>query len=1155
MLRHLRYFSFVVIMLSALCTLNAQEFRSTLTGRVIDQTGAVVVDVPVRAIEMNTNSRYETVSNKEGLYTFPVLLPGTYELTAEAKGFQSYSRKGIQINANARVAVDIALQVGEGTDSVTVTADAPPLESVRASAGQSITSHELENLPLDGHTALDAEFLGFGVISQANRSSNSPSGNAGFATISMGGAAQGANEILLDGVPDIGTAGTTGRRPALLPPPDSVSEVKTEAFAMDAASGGAGGGTSEMVTKGGTNELHGALSEYNNNPKLQATEFFVNATGATKSQSRTNQWSAVVGGPVLIPKVLNGRNRLFFFFAYEGIHSNAPTAAYATTPTAKERTGDFSDLLALNTSKKNYTLYDPNTAVLSGSTVTRQAFPNNVIPQSRLNPVAQKFVNTYMPLPNRPGTYDDTNNYGGTTVTKNPYHFFSGRGDVNISDRNKLSLVGRESMFEQDNDNVFSNPAYINNILYRASWGGMADDVHVFSPSMFADWRLGYTRYDPYYGQASAGYDPTQLGFPSYVAANSTHLMMPQFSMTDYSGNASGGNYTDQPLSTYQFFNSYTKIQGQHTLKFGGELRLQDYINRSWSGSTGLYTFDSGTWIKQTSTGSAPTQGGSLAQFLLGLPTSGTFNITSPYKVDSYYGVLFVQDDWHARPNLTLNIGLRWEHVTPSVESYNRAIAGFDATAVNKVTTAAETAYANKPSALLPASAFNANGGVRYATSSNRAPYDTPDKSFAPRFGVSWVPKALKGKTVIRSGVGIFYYNYGAIGANQPGYSQSTSYVPTNDNYVTPATTLNNPFPSGILAPVGSSLGVDTYLGQSVTFNNPQLQNQYGIRWNFDVQYQLSTNTTLEAAYIGNHAIHLTTSYDANALPLNYLSTSLVRDQATINTLATLVSNPLAGLLPGTNLNSSTTAVSNLMKPYAEFSGLTESNMNNGSSNFNQLAVKLSKRLSSGLLFFVNYSHSRMMARAAYLNAGDQPAYQVAADDRPDYFVFAGVYDMPFGRGRHFLSNTNRVAMFLLGNWQVAGQYSRFQGAPLSFGNLIYYGGDLNYKAHNASGPTFDTSVFNLSSSQQLSNNYRVFPSLFNNLRLDGMNNINLNVSKSFVIHEDIKLQVRGESYNVANRPLFGSPNVSTATASDFGLVSKTTNAPRAVQLALRLTF
>jgi len=1129
-------------------SLSAQEFRSTLTGRIVDQTGAVIVGAKVNAIEMTTNSRFETATNGDGLYTFPLLLPGSYELTVEASGFRKVSQKGIQINANSKVSQDLSLTVGVATDSITVSADAAPLESIRVSAGQSITEHALQNLPLDGHTALDAEYLGFAVISQENRDANGPSSNAGFATITMGGAAQGANEILLDGVPDIGTQGTTGRRPAFLPPNDAVREVKTEAFNMDAAFGGAGGGSVEMISRAGGNRLHGVLSEYSNNSALQATAFFVNSVGGTKPKSEANQWAAVVGGPIWIPKVVNGKNKAFFFFAYEGIHSGGPTALFGTTPTAAERTGDFSALLAIN---KSYTLYDPASAVQSGTTITRQPFPNNVIPKTGINPIANTFVSTYMPLPNRQGVTDDTNNYGTTETAKNPYSFFQGRTDFNLSDRNKLTLAGRESMYEQANGALFNNIAYLSNYLFRKSWGGMVDDVHMFSSTFVGDLRLGLTRYDAYYNQGSAGYDPTKLGFPSYITSSSTHLMMPVFSLTGYSGNSSGTN-TNQPSNVYQVFNSYTKMAGAHAIKFGGEVRLQDFSNISWSNSVGSYTFDAGTWVKATGTAATPTSGGSMAQFLLGLPTSGSYAINSPYKADAYYDALFFQDDWHIRPNVTLNLGLRWEHATPTTEGHNRQTVAFNPSAVSQVTQAAEAAYAKSPSALLPVSAFAPTGGVVFATSGQRSAYDTSDKSFAPRVGVAW---SAMPKTVIRSGIGIFYYNYGTVAPQQPGYTATTSYVPTNNSYLTPATTLSNPFPSGIQQPVGSSQGINTYLGQSITFNNTHFLNQYGLRWNLDVQRQLSANTSLEVAYIGNHAIHLTTSFNNDALPVQYLSTSPFRDNATIAALGAVVTNPFSGLLPGQTLNGTTTAVSSLLTPYPEFSGITQSNMNNGSSYFHQLAIKFEKRLSNGLEFFTNFSYSRLMSETTYLNAGSLVlAKQVASDDRPTYLVVSGIYDLPVGKGKPYMANANRVAMFLFGNWQVGAAYTYFPCAPLGFGNVFYWGGPLHYNASNPNGPTFDTTQFLTASAQQLSNNFRTFPSAFNNLRIDSMNNFNVNLTKGFVIHEDVKLQFRAESLNLANRPLFESPNM-TVTATTFGMITSTTNVPRAIQFALRLSF
>ncbi|MGA2149861.1 MAG: carboxypeptidase-like regulatory domain-containing protein [Bryobacteraceae bacterium] len=1151
------------------CLLSAQEFRSTLTGIVTDSSGAVVSGAQVAAIEESTNTRYNTVSTTDGLYTFPLLLPGTYRLTAELKGFKKYLQNGIVVGTNTRVGQNIALSVGEMSDSVTITADAAPLETVKASAGQVITTHELENLPLDGHTAMDVEFCGFGVVSQGNRDANGPSSQGGLATLSMGGAASGANAVMLDGVPNMGTQGTTAIRAAFLPPPDGVAEVKTEAFAMDAAVGGAGGGTIEMVTKGGTNALHGALSEYNNNSALQATPFFVNAVGGTKAVNITNQWAVTVGGPIWIPKVFNGKNKIFFFFAYEGETNNTPTQAYTSVPTAAERQGDFSHLLSLNNSTKNYTLYDPNTGVLNGSVVNRTAFPGNIIPQSRLNPIGENFLNNYIPLPNFPGTYDDTNDETSLEPVKNPYHFFSGRTDINLSSKNKLTIVGRQSLYVQYDNDPFHNIAFLNSGLGRDIWGAMVDDIHTFSPTMVGDLRVGFTRYDAYYFQASTGpwpdlqtpaggFDPTTLGFPSYVASNASRLQMPTFTASDgyyFNGNDSG-HYTNQPYNVYQLFNSYTKVHGDHTIKFGVEIRLQDFTNINWANSTGVFTFDTGTWVKaNSSSASAPTMGGSMAEFLLGLPTSGAYPINAESKADAYYDALFFQDDWRIRPSLTLNLGLRWEKATPTTEGHNRQTIGFDATAVNQVTQAAETAYAKNPIPQVPVSQFLPTGGLEFASGSNRDPYTTSNKAFAPRVGFAWSPHALHERTVIRAGIGIFNYNYGTVTPNQQGFSASTSYVTTSNSYLTPATTLSNPFPSGISQPIGSSLGINTYLGQSVTVFNPHFADEYSLRWDFDIQHQLSQNTSIEVAYIGNHANHLTTNYNFDSLPAQYLSRLPSRDAATISALSAIVTNPFAGLLPGQSLNGSTTSVSSLLSPFPEFTGVTVNSLNNGDSYFNQLAARFNKRLNNGLQFFVNYSHSRLMDHTNYLNAGS-PALEkrVAADDRPDYFVVSGLYDLPVGKGKKFMSDANRVLMFVLGNWQTGAEYTYYQGAPLVWGNDIYYGGPLNYRANDANGASFTTSVFNLVSSQQLSNNFRTFPSQFNTLRIDSMNNFNVNLTKSFVIHENIRVQFRAESFNLTNRPVFATPNM-TVTSSSFGYITSTTNSPRAIQLALRLTF
>ena len=1127
----------------------AQEFRATLTGRVNDPTGLAVPGASVDAVKADTNTRFHTVSGADGFYTLPLLPPGTYNLTTEAKGFKTYVQDGITLGTNQRVAQDVQLTIGDTTQSVVVTADAQLLESVTASTGQVISTREVENLPVNGRSPMALAYLGFGVISNEARDQERPFENAGLSNQAIGGAAGGANEMLLDGVPNIGTTGQSGLRVAYSPPIDSVSEVKVEAFNVDAAYGRSGGGTIEITTKGGTNQLHGSLFEFNQNSFLNATPFFTNASGGTKTVGRQNNYGVTVGGPVVLPKVYNGRNKLFFFFAWENWQDSGPNPVITTVPTAAERQGDFSALLALG---PQYQLYDPATAKLVNGVVNRTAFAGNLIPSSRLSPVAQNYFKL-IPAPNQAGSKDGTSNYFAALSTLQTYHSYNGRMDYNVSDRNKLTGSLHESLWQQDSNQVLGVAS--GETAYRSTWGASIDDVHTFTPTLIGDLRAGFSRYRPYYVQYNIGYDATTLGFPSYINGNATVPQIPQIAFSDAYNGIAGGHQTNQPLNSYQLLGTLSKTLGKHSLKAGAEGRRYQFSQVNWTAAAGSYSFDS-TWVKQTSTGSGPQNGGSLAAFDLGLPTSGSYTFNAFSTQDSYYYAGFVNDDWHARPNLTVNLGLRWEYSSPSVERYNRQSNGFDLTAVNAVTKAAEAAYAAKPIAQLPASAFLPTGGLTFSTPGNRNSYNTPKNSFAPRAGLSWTPGFLKQKTVIRAGAGIFYYPYPVVTQPQPGFTYTNSFVATNDSYVTPAATLSNPFPAGLQPAPGASAGINTSLGQSVSFYNQNLRNEYSFRWDLDVQHQFGKDMLLEVGYTGNHSVHLLTSESLGALPAQYLSTSPVRDAATINALGASVTNPFATLLPGSTLNGSTISVSNLLRPYPEFSGVTENYVNNGSSYFHQVAARFQKRFSAGLQFNVNWQHSRLMEKVSYLN-NNPGAYnlenRVSASDRPNRLIVNETYDLPFGKGRRFLSNAHWLTDSLLGGWSVAGIYSFQSGAPLAWGNVIYLGGDLNYDPRNINH-TFDTTRFVTASSAQLASNLRTFPTQFNNLRVDTTNNVDLNVGKAFSIFERAKLIYRVEAFNLLNHAQFSAPNL-TPTASNFGVVTAQSNLPRALQMSLRLVF
>jgi hypothetical protein len=1145
------------------CGLQAQEYRSTLTGRITDPAGLGVPGAKVTATKMDTNEHFPTVSGPEGLYTIPQLLPGEYEIAAEATGFKKYVQSGIELASTSRVGVDIQLTLGATTESVTVSSDAPALQTVSASAGQAITMKEVENLPINGRAPMDLAVMAYGVVNTGVRDQNRPYENGGFSNLAMGGAGNGNNEVLTNGVPITGTIGITARRAGFSPPVDGVAEVKVDVLNVDASFGGAGGGTVQIITKSGTNGLHGAVSEFNQRKSLNATPFFTNMAGGQKTDFKQNQWGTSVGGPLWVPKVFDGRNKVFWFFNYEGHKNSEPLPTYTTVPTVKERTGDFSELLALGST---YQLYDPFSAALAGSVVKRTPYAGNILPASRLSPVTQKYL-TYIPSPNfNYGTKDYTSNYFSPLTTNNSYYAFSGRLDFDLSSRNRLSANLQNSFWSQNTGILFNNIAR-GEIGSRAIWGGMLDDVHTFSPTLVANLRFGFSRYRAYYDQSSIGFDSTTLGFPGYITGNATKQLMPVFTMSDgfLSSNPSTSmHYSDQPYNIYQAFGSLTKIVGEHALKFGGEHRVMDFSNLSWSASTGSYTFDTGSWIKaDNSTSSSPALGGSLAEFLMGLPTSGSYTINAPSKNDSLYEVAFVQDDWHARPNLTFNFGLRWEYNGPTTERWNRLSNGFNAGAANGITNQANANYA----ALYPTisaknpllySSINAIGGLTFADANHRAPTTMSKKEFSPRFGVSWSPAALKGKTVVRVGAGLFDSVYGPIVPQQPGFSNTTTLVATNDSYLTPAMTLSNPFPAGITQPPGGANGINTYLGQGITFLNPNTLRQYNVRWTFDLQQELSKNTTLELGYIGNHGIHLTNNFSFGALPVKYLSTSPTRDASQVanaSALSATVTNPMSGLMPGTSLSGSTISVSNLLRAFPEFSSVTENNMNSGGSYFHQVSLRLSRRLSQGFLLSFDYSHSRLMEANSYLNSGEMKLENhVSADDRPDNAGISVLYQLPFGRGKHFLGSSKGVVNMIVGDWAVSSLYNYHSGAPVNWSaDVIYSGGPLNWDAHNAS-KTFDTTQFNTNSSQQYTNHYRTFSSYFSNLRVDATNNVNVSATKNFKILENVRLQFRGDAFNLCNHPLFAAPTISV-TSGSFGQISSTTNAPRVIQMGLRLTF
>src|SRR4051794_29358527 len=368
----------------------AQEFRGTLSGRVIDPQQAAVPQAKILASENDTGAKFQTVSGADGTYVLPFLPPGPYTISAEAAGFKKYVNKNVRVTTNEGEQIDITLEVGTIDQSVTVSAEGSMLETATASTGQVINTRLVENMPINGRAPLVLAQLAYGVTPNSDPKFSRPFDNSGPSGFSMGGAPNQSNELLIDGSPDT----TRNSRVAYNPPPDAVQEIKVETFQTDAAYGHTAGGTVNVVMRGGTNQLHGSMYEFNQIKNFAATPFFTNKAGGKKSSLIFNQWGFTMGGPVWVPKVFNGKNKVFWFFGYEGIKDALPEAQNVSVPTAAERGGDFSALLKVPGGEKCiaatgfncYQIFDPLTGVQNGARVQRQPFADNMIPKARLNP-------------------------------------------------------------------------------------------------------------------------------------------------------------------------------------------------------------------------------------------------------------------------------------------------------------------------------------------------------------------------------------------------------------------------------------------------------------------------------------------------------------------------------------------------------------------------------------------------------------------------------------------------------------------------------------------------------------------------------------------------------------------------------------------------
>jgi hypothetical protein len=1134
----------------------AQEFRGSISGVVDDAQGAAIPDAAVTVENIATGAITHVKTNRRGDYTAPSLAPGTYAVRVEAASFNRFEQRGIILQAGGTPQVNIVLHAGDVSQQVVVTADAPIIDPSDATISQVITTREVEDLPQNGRTPVVLAQLGVGVASTNRPGTTRPFDNAGAAAISIAGSHDESTEILLDGSPDTDNL----QKLAYSPPQDIVQSVAVSAFQVDASYGHSGGGVLNQVTKGGTNTFHGSLYEYAQFAALNANGYFADRTNTPKANTHYHQYGLSAGGPVWIPRVFNGKDRIFFEFAWEGIRDSQPASGFLTVPTDAERRGDFSSLLALG---PQYQIYDPSTATVVGGNVVRKPFLNNIIPDGSINAIARKLVGFY-PEPNTAAGPDGVHNYFTSFPSQDLYDNQFGRMDFNVRTRDKLFLDVRHSQRTQLTNNYFHNIS-TGDPLDRVNWGSAVDNVYTATPTTVINSRINWTRYVNYAIAGSQGLDPTTIGYPGYLTNQTTLLEYPsiQFSGCNSASsttfaclfdpnNLAASTYTE----SFHILNSVTQIWHQHVFKIGVDAREYRVSNIAYNYSTGKFTFGNNFTQASSSSAAAPL-GQDFASLLLGLPTAGEYDQNVFIATHSRYLGAYVQDDWKLTKNLTLNLGLRFDHDFPLYERHNRAISGFDPTATTPLTAAASAAYDTHPIPQIPVGQFKPTGGLVFANSNNPQLYHTPSKMFSPRIGFAWSPDAMKNKTVFSGGFTIFAFPLLDVGTvNTSGFSSITPYVATNDNYATAASSLSNPFPSGFIAPTGSSLGASTYQGQLVYWFNPDFHNAYSERFALSVQQQLDKNTFFQVAYIGAHYVKLPVQINLNPIPRQYLSTKATRDNDAITLLNAAVTNPLKGLLPGTTLNGSTIARSQLLTPYPQYptDSVVVQNVSAGSDSYNSLNVRVQRRLTNGFSLLANYSWSKNIEQDSLLNPTDTHFEKhIGTEDFPHHLVIASTYKLPYSSigGESILGHVKHA---LLGGWATSVSYLLQSGPPLAWGNVVYLGGDLKLNTRETFKPAFDVTQFDRVSADQPSLNVRTFHSTDSRWRGDKTNNVDASLARQVSYHDRITGELRVEAFNLLNHPVFGNPNL-TPTSSSFGLITSQAGESRTLQVSAHIRY
>jgi hypothetical protein len=1174
-------FSAFLLTLAA-TAVSAQDARGAINGTVTDPSGGIVPGVTIRVTNADTGVSVEATTNAHGAYDVPFLLPGSYSVSAELEGFKKATRFGIRVDVGAHAGADFALELGSTLEAVTVSGAPPLLEATSADLGQVVPKAYITDVGTSiFRNAANFVRLAPGVTGQSQGTYTSDNQTA--VSINGGGGVQGGNEWILDGVPD--TVPLSTGSVVVVPPVDAIEEMKVHTTMFDAAYGHSTGGAVTIVTKSGTNALRGDAFAFRRPTALAANSWANNRNHLAKPD--VNYWlgGGAAGGPLAVPGLYDGRGRTFWFAAYEGDRDVRDLFQSTRVPTAAEAAGDFSATLSLQGAP--LVLYNPYSTVLSstGTFVSRSPFmcngnapvtpnangtqtggtPCAIIPRALINPIGAAVLATLVQESGGPNIAGTRNQFGVDNWTADKTYTVSQR---NLNLRVDHVLSPKQSVFARVSrvtrnqvpevliagaQQYNGSGANIDTFLqYRTA--GMVTDTYAFSSAFLGSFAYGFSRRENVdtfgsYGESA----PAAWQLPAVLTTNQFIAGMPNFALAGAdTGVSLGARANLLANNSHSLMSTFTRAQGRHTVKFGSDLRLEQYETSSQGvAAAGQFNFSAlFTDGNPLVASSAQTSGSSAASLLLGLADSGSLARTAPLSLRHTYLGLFVQDTWR-RDRVTLTFGLRYEVETPYTERDDQVAFGFN------------------PAATLPLSVPGRTlaGGLEFAGVDGRPRREgrIDPNNFGPRFGATY---RLTSQTILRGGYGLFFAPMVDLISNLGGvatFSSSTPYIGTSNGSATPATNLTNPFPNGIVQPLGSTPGLLAQVGNSLSFVNPDRVAPYTHQWQVSVQRELPASTIVELAYVGMLSRKELESYNLNDVPA----------EANVAAGTTQVSNPFFGIFPATSTlgASRTIAARSLQVAFPQFTTLTEDGLNVGESNYHAVSARVEKRLSHGLSAIGSYSFSHLvhnhvtsLVNAAYLHSDTVNYRSIASLDQPHLFRLALTYTLPSlfeGRGPG-----SRVLRAAIGGWAVTNYLTLESGLPLNItgtnGRPIITGDPSNPGPVNArlgdvvvngapQNPYFNTSVFQQLPSQFYPGSISPTPPFSDSLRAPGLQALNTSVSKTIGTGR-VRTELRLEAYNVTNRPFFNAPGTNSASLGTFGVITGASNS-RQVQAGVKVKF